>query len=177
MKTALWLVALALPAAEWSKPAEIVVDDTVCATYRARVDDAGNLTVQLTLANGWHTFSMDNDLRAKEKLAGKKALGMDKPTSFTVTGGLTVDGPWRQPELKDFSKPELRIYSWGFEKQALFAAKVKRGGDGKARVGIKGQACTETICKNIDTAVEVDPGVKPEAPEAGLAALTVVRAQ
>ena len=99
MKLALRIVAMALPAAEWSKPAEIVVDDTVCATYRARLDDAGNLNVQLTLANGWHTFSMDNDVRAKEKLAGKKALGMDKPTSFTVTGGLTVDGPWRQPEL------------------------------------------------------------------------------
>ena len=154
------------------------MDDAVCATYRARVDDAGNLTVQLTLADGWHTFAMDNDIRAKEKLAGKKALGMDKPTSFAVSGGLAVDGPWRQPELKDFSKAELRIYSWGFEKQVMFAAKARQsGGDAKAKVAIKGQACTETICKNIDTAVELDWRKNLGHPKPEVAALTPVRVQ
>ena len=44
-------------------------------------------------------------------------------------------------------------------------------------MAIKGQACTETICKNIDTAVELDLSGKPEAPETGAAGLTAVRAQ
>jgi hypothetical protein len=157
---------------------EIIVDDVVCATYRARLDDGGHLAIGLTLANGWHTFAMDNQIRANEKLAGKKALGMDKPTSFVVTGGLAVDGPWLQPELTDFSKPELRIFSWGFDKQALFAAKVKRAGsEPKARVAIKAQACTETICKDINAALELDLTMPAGPPEPSLSALTAVRTQ
>jgi hypothetical protein len=173
----LFLLTLAtLGAAEWSKPVEILVDDVVCATYRARLDTAGNLTVHLALAPGWHTFAMDNDIRSKEKLAGKKALGVDKPTSFTVTGGLAVDGPWRQPELKDFSKPELRIFSWGFENTALFAAKSRRAGAGsKAAIAIKAQACTPTICKNIDAALELDLAQSPAPPEPGIDSLQAVR--
>ena len=168
------LAASGLGAAEWSKPTEIVVDDTVCATYQARVDYGGHLVIQLTLADGWHSFALDNQIRANEKLAGKKALGMDRPTSFVVTGGLAVEGPWLQPPVLDFSKPELRIFSWGFEKHALFAVKVKRTGS-EARVAIKAQACTESICKNIDAAVTLDL-TRPAGPaEAGMAGLTPAR--
>ena len=170
------MVGLAVWGAEWSKAVEIVVDDTVCATYRARVDDGGHLVIALTLADGWHTFAMDNQIRANEKLAGKKALGMDKPTSFVVSGGLTVDGPWMQPTLLDFSKPELRIFSWGFEKQASFAAKVNRTGKA-ARVGIRAQACTETICKDINTSLDLDLALAAGPVEPGLSALTPIRAQ
>ncbi|MFN0106185.1 MAG: protein-disulfide reductase DsbD domain-containing protein [Bryobacteraceae bacterium] len=170
--------AFAVSAAEWSKPAEIVVDDEIRATYRARVDDGGRLLIQLTLANGWHTFAMDNEIRANEKLAGKKALGMDKPTSFVVAGGLAVEGPWMQPAPADFSKPELRIFSWGFEKQALFAAKAKRtANEPRAQVAIKAQACTESICKNIDTSLELDLTLAPGPTEPALSTLTAVRAQ
>ncbi|MBI2686843.1 MAG: hypothetical protein HYX27_11050 [Acidobacteria bacterium] len=172
------IAALALPAAEWSKPAEVLVDDVICASYRARLDDSGNLVIALMLADGWHSFAMDNQIRANEKLAGKKALGMDKPTSFEITGGLAIGGSWMQSALKDFSKPELRIFSWGFEKQALFAARVKRtGNEPSARVEIKGQACTESICKNIDTALELDLRSPASVAEPGLAVLTPVRVQ
>ena len=165
-------------AAEWSKPVEVVVDDAVCATYKARVDDGGRLVIALTLGNGWHTFAMDNQIRANEKLAGKKALGMDKPTSFAVSGGLAVEGGWLQPELRNFSKPELRIFSWGFEKEALFAAKVKRTGSEKvARIGIKAQACTETICKDINKELELDLGLAVGPAEPGMATLSAVRTQ
>lgn len=178
LAAALLTIGMTAFSAEWSKPVEIVVDDAICATYRARVDSDGNLTVRLTLADGWHTFAMDNQIRANEKLAGKKALGMDKPTSFTVTGGLAVDGPWKQPALLDFSKPELRIFSWGFEKQALFAAKAKRvGGERAARIGIKAQACTPTVCKDISKELELDLSLTPGPAEPGLAVLTPVRTQ
>jgi DsbC/DsbD-like thiol-disulfide interchange protein len=172
------LAAVWASAADWSKPVEIVVDDAICATYRARVDVDGRLVIALTLSNGWHTFAMDNQIRANEKLAGKKALGMDKPTSFAVSGGLAVDGPWMQPELRNFSKPELRIFSWGFEKEALFAAKVKKTGDGSvARIGIKAQACTETICKDINKELELDLKLAPGPAEPGIATLSAVRTQ
>ena len=71
-----------------------------------------------------------------------------------------MEGGWLQPELRNFSKPELRIFSWGFEKEALFAAKVKKTGSEKvARIGIKAQACTETICKDISKELELDLGL------------------
>ena len=174
----LLMAGLAASAAEWSKPVDVLVDDVVCASYKARVDAEGRLTVSLTLAEGWHTFAMDNSIRANEKLAGKKALGMDRPTSFAVSGGLAVDGPWMQPALMDFSKPELRIYSWGFEKSAVFAAKVKRVGSEKvARIGIKAQACTPAICKDISKELELDLGLAAGPAEAGVAALSAVRTQ
>ena len=53
------------------------------------------------------------------------------------------------------SKPDLRWFSWGFEKQALFVAKVRRSGAGPAQIGIRGQACTETSCKKIDLTLSV----------------------
>ena len=67
---------------------------------------------------------MDNKLRAQEKLAGKRSLGIDSPTEIVFAEGLELNGPWYQSVPRDFSKPELRWYSWGFEGQALFVAKV-----------------------------------------------------
>lgn len=165
-------VAPAVLATEWSKPAEIVVDDTVCATYEARLDSAGDLVVRVRLAEGWHTFALDNDVRAKEKLAGRKALSADQPTVFTLTGGLAVAGPWRQAALKDFSQPDLRIFSWGFEKEALFAVKTERREGTWARIAIRAQACTPSICKNIQAELAVNLAAPATPPEPGTGALT-----
>ena len=52
-----------------------------------------------------------------------------------MTGGLETAGPWYQSPPKDFSKPELRWFSWGFERQALFAATVHRSASGTVRIG------------------------------------------
>ena len=96
--------------------------------------------VRAAIEPGWHTFAMDNKQRAEEKLAGRKSLGIDHPTEITLTGGLEMAGPWYQTPPKDFSKPELRWFSWGFERQALFAAKIRRraarGADGGAGSGV-----------------------------------------
>jgi hypothetical protein len=143
-------------AAEWSQPAEVRHDENLCLAYRARVDGP-YVVVRAKIEPGWHTFSMDNRVRAEEKLAGKKSLGIDHPTEIAVTGGLTAVAPWFQTPPKDFSKPELRWFSWGFEREAVFVARVKRGA-GPAKIGIKGQACTETTCKNIDVSLTVAGG-------------------
>jgi hypothetical protein len=148
----LMLILCIAHAAEWSNAVEVRHEENLCVSYQARLDGPF-LVVRANLESGWHTFAMDNKQRAEEKLAGKRSLGIDHPTEIVLTGGLATIGPWYQSPPKDFSRPELRWYSWGFERQALFVTKIRKMGAGPARIAIKGQACTETICKNIDVAL------------------------
>jgi hypothetical protein len=150
-------LALMLFAASWTNPVEVHHDDQVAVSYQARLDGP-YLVVRANLQPGWHTFAMDNKVRAEEKLAGKKSLGIDHPTEIMVKGGLAAEGPWLQTPPKDFSKPELRWFSWGFERQAMFAAKVKRTSAAPTHIGLRGQACTETTCKNIDVELTLPAG-------------------
>ena len=147
------LLTFLLIAGEWTAPVEVRFQEDLCLTYKAKLDGPF-MVVQATIEPGWHTFSMDNKTRAEEKLAGKKSLGIDRPTEIVLSAGLDAAGPWYQSPPKDFSKPELRWFSWGFdERQALFVTKVHRSGAGPAQIAIRGQACTQTICKNIDVAI------------------------
>ena len=138
---------------QWSEPAEVRYEDQVCVSYRARIDGS-YLVVRATVGEGWHTFSMDNEQRAKEKLAGKQPLSIDKSTEI-APAGLKIEGPWYQTPPKDLSHPELRWFSWGFDKEAVFVARVARAQGTSSRVTIRGQACTDKICKNVDTAMTV----------------------
>jgi len=165
-------MAAAIWAGEWSEPAVVTHQDDVVVQYRARLDGP-NLVVRVTLEPGWHTFAMDNERRAKERLAGKMSLGIDQQTEIKVEGGLKLAGPWRQPEPKDFSKPDLRWFSYGYEKEAVFAAKVE--GSAPAQVNIRGQACTETTCKNINLDLAVAAGQPGGAAEVDLSKLVVVK--
>ncbi len=149
-------------AADWSGAVEVRHEDDVCVSYQARLDGS-YLLVRATLGSGWHTFAMDNKVRADEKLAGKPALSVDRATEVTPSG-LEVVGPWMQSPPKDFSRPALRWFSWGFDRQAVFAAKVRKPAAAGAKLQIRGQACTETVCKNIDVTVTVPAGTyKAEA--------------
>ena len=136
----------------WGPPAVVTHDDQPCVTYRAQMA-GGYLAVQVKLEPGWHTFTMDNDKRAAAKLGGKKALSNDKPTLVQPEGSIELSGAWLQPQPKDFSQPDLRIFSWGFEGEALFMAPAKSSAD-VAKIRIKGQACTQTVCKNVDVVAE-----------------------
>lgn len=139
---------------EWSAPAEIHHDETLCVAYRARL--AGDyLVISAAHEPHWHTYSMDNKVRAIEKLAGKQSLGIDKPTEISVSNGLELAGPWMHTPPKDLSQPELRIFAWAYEGKALLVAKVKKTGAGPARIGIRGQACSESTCKNMDLAISL----------------------
>ncbi len=102
--------AAAAWAGEWTEAVEVRHDDNLCLSYRARLDGPF-LVVMATIEPGWHTFAMDNKLRAEEKLAGKKSLGIDHPTEIALSGGLEAAGPSQQSAPKDFSKPELRWFS------------------------------------------------------------------
>ncbi len=102
---------------DWSEAVEIRHEDDLCVAYQAR-QDGGFLVVRATLGSGWHTFAMDNKQRAEEKLAGKPPLSIDRSTEITPATGLETAGPWYQSAPKDFSRPELRWFSWGFDRQA-----------------------------------------------------------
>lgn len=154
MKKLIFFCAAAAMAAEWSAPVDVLHELKPCVTYRARLDGEF-LVVEAAIQPGWHTFAIDNEQRAAEKRAGKPSLGIDQPTQFSLAKGLELAGPWYQSPPKDFSKPQLRWYTFGYEQKAVFAAKVKRSGSGPADVGIRGQACTDTTCKNIDVSLSV----------------------
>jgi hypothetical protein len=159
----LFAVGAMAQAGDWSPVVEVRHEDELCVTYQARVDGA-YLVVRATLGAGWHTFAMDNKVRAEEKLAGKPAISIDRATEIAAGDGLETAGPWYQTPPKDFSRPELRWFSWGFDRQALFVTKVRRSGNAALSLTLKGQACTEKICKNVDVAIAVP------AAKAGVAA-------
>ncbi len=144
-------------AGDWTAPVEVRHEQQTCISYRARLS-GDSLAIQVMLAAGWHTFSIDNERRALEKLAGKQNLGVERPTGIKLSGGVELAGPWHQTPPKDFSKPELNWFSYGYETQAMFAAKVRRTGAGPARIAIRGQACTETTCKNVEAVIELPLG-------------------
>jgi hypothetical protein len=175
MNISTWSLLFFAIAGDWTQPAEVRHDDKVVMSYRARFD-GNHLVVRAAIEPGWHTFVMDNKQRQQEKLKGKPSLGIEKSTEITVEG-LNVAGPWLQTEPKDFSKPELRWYSWGFERDATFAIKAKPTGSGPAKVGVQGQACSGDICKNIDLelTVPVTTGKPAATPGPDLKSLTPVR--
>jgi hypothetical protein len=170
----LLLIATAAAAASvWTTPVEVRHEDAVCVAYQARLDGP-YLTVRATVGPGWHTFAMDNQKRAAERLAGKPALSVDKATEIAASGGLEVEGPWYQTAPKDFSRPELRWFSWGFDRQAVFAVRARRTG-AAASLRVRGQACTETICKNIDVTIALPAGQAAAASELDLKQLVQVQ--
>jgi len=156
---------------DWPPPVEIRHEDNLCVSYQARMDGP-YLVVRATVGAGWHTFAMDNQKRAEEKLAGKAALSMDRNTEITPVAGVQIAGAWYQSEPKDFSRPQLRWFSWGFDKEAMFAAKARATGNGRVR--LRGQACTESICKNVDVTLTVPAG-KGGAGEIDVKGLVPVR--
>ena len=166
-------VASVALAAEWTAPVHVLHEFRPCVTYRAKLDGE-YLVVQATIQPGWHSFAIDNEHRADEKRAGKPSLGIDQPTAFKLQNGLEVIGPWYQTPPRDFSKPEIRWYSWGFEEQATFAAKIRRTGPGPANIGIRGQACTDKTCKNIDVSLSV-PLTGPAEPGGTLDLKTLIQ--
>jgi hypothetical protein len=166
--------ALAVAAADWSAPVDVLHELKPCVTYRAKVD-GDLLVVEAAIQPGWHTFTIDNEQRAAEKLAGKPSIGIDQPTQIKLEKGLEFVGPWYQSPPKDFSKPALRWYSWGFENKALFVGKIRRTGSGPAQLGIRGQACTESTCKNIDVSLSVPSGSSKTPSTVDLKTLVQVR--
>jgi len=134
--------------AEWSESATVDYRDEVVVSYRAQL--AGEyLIVEAVHAEGWHTYSMDNVERARER-TGKERPETELPTRISVEGSLKVTGAWRQSPPKDLSQAEIHWYTWGFEERAIFAVNVVRSGSGSATITIDGQACNASRCRMVD---------------------------
>ena len=171
------LLALAAPVfcGEWTLQAHAERNGRALASYRAKLDGE-YLVVEVKTAEGWHTYAMDNKQRAREALAGKMSLGVEENTRVTVSQGLEVSGPWRQSEPKDFSQPDLRWFTWGFDAPALLAAKVRRTGAGPALVAVRAQICDSVSCQAVDTELELPFPAEVGKTELDIGALTKVRA-
>lgn len=175
MRLASLLLGLSCLGAEWSAPGEVRHDDKLVLAYRAAWDGE-HLIVRAAIEPGWHTFVMDNKVRQQEKLAGKPSLGIEKSTAVKANSGLQVIGPWRQSPPQDFSKPEIQWYTWGFEREAVFAARAQRTGSAPVEVEVTGQACHQEICKNIDVTLSVPvPSKASRAADVKLESLVAVR--
>lgn len=142
-------------AGSWSAPAEATdAAGNPLVTCRAKLS-GDHLVVEVRAIEGWHVYAMDNQRRAKEALAGRMSLGVEQDTEVRVSGGLEVVGDWYQTQPEDFSQPELRWYSYGFEGTSTLAAKVERRAGESASVSVRAQACDSESC----VAVEADLSV------------------
>lgn len=144
---------------EWTKPVVVSQRTGPCVTFRARVQGEW-LLVEMTPQRGWHSFAIDNQRRARERLEGKKSLGLEASTKIEPVGEHLLVGPWYQPEPIDFSKPELRWFTFGFDSTAVFACKIRhatatRLGKEPVAIRVTGQACNDSSCRNIDVTIRI----------------------
>ncbi len=147
----LWAVSSSrAPAQQADAGVQVWLDDMHAVSYRARVEGDW-LVVEVTHEPGWHTYSMDNVIRAREK-SGKLRPETELPTVITPLGGLTIQGDWRQSPPLDLSTPDIRWYTWGFEGRSYFAVRVGNA-TSPASVQIDAQACTDTVCAMVDALV------------------------
>jgi hypothetical protein len=131
----------------WSE--EVIVRQGIDPVVRLQARIAGDhLIVKATHKKGWHTYAMDNELRAAAALAGKRSLGIEQGIDIQVETGLELDDQWLQTAPKDFSQPKLRWFTYGFDETALFACRVNKVTANQIVLRIRGQACSgETCCQ------------------------------
>lgn len=141
------LISAPALAGMWSEPGYVLHRGDMAVTYRARL--AGDyLIVEAKHAPGWHSYSMDNKLRAREA-TGKESPECELPTRIALSGGLQTDGAWRQSKPEDLSQPDIYWYTWGFENAAYFAVPVKRADGASAEIVINAQACNASSCQMV----------------------------
>ncbi len=140
----------ATPGRQDDSGVRVWLDDMQAVTYRARVEGDW-LVVEVVHEPGWHTYSMDNVIRARDK-SGKARPETELPTVITPLEGLTIQGDWRQSPPVDLSTPDIRWYTWGFEGRSYFAARIDQA-TLPSSVQIDGQACTDALCAMVEALV------------------------
>lgn len=144
----------------WSKTESAVRREGEVVSYRARLD-GDTLLIEVTHAQGWHTYAMDNTERARKK-SGNEKPDTELPTRIEVSEGIEVIAPWRQTDPEDLSQEEIQWYTWGFEGTAHFAARIRRTSDEPVRIRIRAQACNATSCSMVDGLVLDLPRTSPD---------------
>ena len=126
---------------------EVWLGDNLAVSYAARIEDDW-LVVEVLHEPGWHTYAMDNVLRARE-VTGKARPDTELPTEITPSPEIELAAPWRQTDPTELSQPDLRWYTWGFADRSFFAAPVVRADPG-SWVQVDAQACTDRLCAMVD---------------------------
>ena len=126
---------------------EVWLGDNLAVSYAARIEGDW-LVVDVLHEPGWHTYAMDNVLRARE-VTGKARPDTELPTEITPSPEIELAASWRQTAPTELSQPELRWYTWGFADRSFFAARVRRADPG-SWVQVDAQACTDRLCAMVD---------------------------
>lgn len=151
---ALFLATTTNTAPAWSAAALVRQGSQPVVRFQARID-GGYLFVRATHEQDWHTYAMDNQTRAERALQGKKSLGIEQGITIQAKSGLRLDDQWSQTRPHDLSKPELRWYTYGFDRTAHFACRIAAVTNEPIVVRIQGQACSGESCRNIDVFLEL----------------------
>lgn len=134
----------------WSTPAYLTSGNEKAVAYSAAVAN-GYLLVQAKHFADWHSFTMDNPQRSIGKL-GEKG-NQELPTGIVVDQ--ETEGAWLQTGPTDFSKPDIRWYTWGFQGVSYFAVKLSDPGK-QVNLKVSAQACRADICAGaVDLELEV----------------------
>jgi len=147
------------PHGVWSKKVWADNGQEICVIYQAAIFKNA-LVIRFQHQSPWHTYALDNHVRAKMALAGKKSLGSEESTKVTVEG-VVPSGSWFQTRPTNFSKPKLRWFSWGFQREGFFALKfdtvnaksLHQNPKSKMHLHITGQACSQGTCIPVDVKV------------------------
>ena len=126
---------------------EVWLGENLAVSYAARIEGDW-LVVDVLHEPGWHTYAMDNVLRAKE-VTGKARPDTELPTEITPSPAIELAASWRQTVPTELSQPELRWYTWGFADRSFFAAPVRRADPG-SWIQVDAQACTDRLCAMVD---------------------------
>lgn len=155
------------PEAGWTEPVPVGDEFEPCVSYRARIEGE-YLVIEAKHRTGWHSYALDNEVRAAAKLAGAESLGVELPTSFKVQGA-TVVGTWLQTPPEDLSDTEIQWYTFGFNGTAVFAAKLKDVGTKPVGIAVRGQVCDANGCRDVDLELRLDPAANriQHAPDIG----------
>jgi hypothetical protein len=146
--------------AGWSKAVVVTSGFEPVVRFQARWEQ-DYIIVRAMHEPGWHTYAMDNELRSREALKGKKSLGIEQGVAIKVESGLELDNRWRQTAPSDYSKPKLRWFTYGFDRVALFACRVKKVNAGPVMLRIRGQACSGETCCQVDVTLTLPAASQP----------------
>ena len=149
-----WQVAQAAGDPSWSEPAIVRHGVVPVVRFQARLENE-YLVIRASHESGWHTYAMDNELRAAEALKGKQSLGIEQGIDIHVSEGVKLAGAWLQSKPKDLSQPEIRWFTYGFEQTVFFACRVKEITADQAQVRIRGQACSGETCNQVDVTLKL----------------------
>lgn len=163
----LFLFALAAAAATgdeptWSKETIVRHGKAQVVSFQTRLD-GDYLLVKAVHRDGWHTYAMDNALRAAKALQGKSSLGIEQGIEISVEGGLELEGTWRQTEPKDLSQPEIRWFTYGFDHTVFFARRARLIAPTPITVHIQGQACDGETCCQVDVELKLPAAIPSSA--------------